>query len=273
MANTYSATLNGSSQAFTAEDSASLDITGDISLEMWIKLGTGAVADIYTNDEGLCYKAINNADNLSWKWSLTAGSGSGKIKLQFAYTSDGSIGGTVTNGVDNADTFQTSDEGTWHHIAVTVDVSAATITFYLDGSARTTSYTVQNATSIFSGSAKVSLGASAQGTAIFFRGQIDEPRIWNVIRSGTEINNNKSVSIDSGTNLQASWHLNNALTDSSGNSNTLTNIGSATFTTDVPFVGAAGPAHLKTWNGIATANIKTINGKAIANVKTINGIT
>lgn len=37
--------------------------------------------------------------------------------------------------------------------------------------------------------------------------------------------------------------------------------------------GPAGPAHLKTWNGIAKANIKTINGKAIANVKTINGIS
>lgn len=35
---------------------------------------------------------------------------------------------------------------------------------------------------------------------------------------------------------------------------------------------AAGPAKLKTWNGLATAKIKTINGLAIAKVKTINGL-
>ena len=34
----------------------------------------------------------------------------------------------------------------------------------------------------------------------------------------------------------------------------------------------SGPAHLKTWNGVAIANIKTINGIPIANVKTWNGI-
>ena len=33
---------------------------------------------------------------------------------------------------------------------------------------------------------------------------------------------------------------------------------------------AAGPATLKTWNGVAVASIKTINGAAIASVKTIN---
>jgi hypothetical protein len=36
--------------------------------------------------------------------------------------------------------------------------------------------------------------------------------------------------------------------------------------------GAAGPAKLKTWNGLATAKIKTINGLEIAKVKTINGL-
>jgi hypothetical protein len=35
---------------------------------------------------------------------------------------------------------------------------------------------------------------------------------------------------------------------------------------------AAGPAKLKTWNGLAVAKIKTINGLAIAKVKTVNGL-
>lgn len=36
---------------------------------------------------------------------------------------------------------------------------------------------------------------------------------------------------------------------------------------------AAGPANMKTWNGLATASIKTMNGLAIASVKTWNGLT
>ena len=39
-----------------------------------------------------------------------------------------------------------------------------------------------------------------------------------------------------------------------------------------PAPAAAGPAKLKTFNGLATAKIKTINGLAIAKVKTINGL-
>jgi len=44
------------------------------------------------------------------------------------------------------------------------------------------------------------------------------------------------------------------------------------FLTGVDGTPASGPAHLKTWNGVAIANIKTINGTPIANVKTWNGI-
>lgn len=54
----------------------------------------------------------------------------------------------------------------------------------------------------------------------------------------------------------------------------------ATFTSNVCLglivsiapVAAAGPANLKTWNGLAKASVKTINGLAIASVKTWNGL-
>ena len=36
--------------------------------------------------------------------------------------------------------------------------------------------------------------------------------------------------------------------------------------------GAAGPANVKTVNGLAIASVKTVNGLAIASVKTINGL-
>lgn len=37
-------------------------------------------------------------------------------------------------------------------------------------------------------------------------------------------------------------------------------------------VGAAGPANVKSWDGLATASVKTINGLAIASVKTVDGL-
>lgn len=39
-----------------------------------------------------------------------------------------------------------------------------------------------------------------------------------------------------------------------------------------PYVTPAGPANLKTWNGLAKASIKTIDGLAIGSVKTIDGL-
>lgn len=41
----------------------------------------------------------------------------------------------------------------------------------------------------------------------------------------------------------------------------------------VTYTAAAGPANLKTVNGLAKASVKTINGLAIASVKTFNGLT
>ena len=35
---------------------------------------------------------------------------------------------------------------------------------------------------------------------------------------------------------------------------------------------AAGPANLKTWNGLAKASIKTMNGLAIGSVKSVDGL-
>ncbi len=35
---------------------------------------------------------------------------------------------------------------------------------------------------------------------------------------------------------------------------------------------AAGPANVKTWNGLALASVKTVNGLALASIKTIDGL-
>ena len=43
------------------------------------------------------------------------------------------------------------------------------------------------------------------------------------------------------------------------------------FVIEIP-VPVAGPANVKTFNGLAVASVKTIKGLAIGSVKTINGL-
>lgn len=67
---------------------------------------------------------------------------------------------------------------------------------------------------------------------------IDEVRVWNTTRTGANILADYQTQLTgSEKNLQAYWKLDNALTDSTANANTLTNVNTAIFTSDVPFGG------------------------------------
>ena len=124
----------------------------------------------------------------------------------------------------------------------------------------------------FSNANNVKIGQDSDNTAgLFYGGLIDEVRLWSTARSGAEIAANWKTSIDSATGLVASWHFNDALTDASGNGNTLTGTGSPGYSTDIPYTDAAvGPANLKSYNTNVKANIKTINTNPIANVKSLD---
>ena len=75
---------------------------------------------------------------------------------------------------------------TWSHIAVTR--SGSDLTMYING--------VEDATGIYRGSLAIKyLGKGYRG---FFKGMMDEVRIWDIARSGAEINTNfdKNVAPD-----------------------------------------------------------------------------
>lgn len=58
--------------------------------------------------------------------------------------------------------------------------------------------------------------------------------MWNVKRTGAEILANMYTILGATTNLVAEWVLDNSYSDNSGNSLTLTGVGSPTFATDCP---------------------------------------
>ena len=212
--------------SITDANQTGLDITGDISFECWVKL------------EEL--PSTNSATMmLIAKWK--AGSGSDQSYL-FQLGSDDKLGIDYNDGsaqttiVANTATVVAGDVGSWVHLAGTVDVSASTGTLYKNGTA--IDATVNGTTtSIQNGAGDFTIGVHSGGTT-YFDGLIDDVRVWNDIRTATEISDNyQKELVGDEANLVGYWKLNNDLLDETSNNNDLTNNNSAVFSSDVPFTG------------------------------------
>lgn len=225
----YSGVLvRASSQCFTAADSSSLSITGDISIQIWIKLTNlpSAAGGLFS------LVAKQNAGQYSWRFFIS--NSDDKIYFQWYNNGGGSANGSsfkTTNALTSGDT------GVWMHWTVAVNVDGVDAIFYRDGASVSTTSVATAASAIYDGTALVSLGAEDNGTTGFFNGKIDDVRVWDKTLTSGEISANYNLEIPGSTaNLKAYWKLNNRLEDSTSNGNTLTNVGTATFSnTDVPF--------------------------------------
>lgn len=226
-ANSYSIDLErSSSQYLSISDGsqAGLDIVGDLTFEMWVKIETAPSSQIY----GLISKYDSPGNQRSYASYYRDVSGTKRI--YFLASSDGQ-GGTAVERYVDADL----GTGTWHHVAVVFSASAGTAYFYVDGSQVGSAQTGYD-TSIHNGSSLFEIGSHEASS--FFDGLIDDVRMWNVARTVTEISDDMSRELNGNeTGLVAYWKLNNDLTDSTSNGNTLTNNGSATFSASLPFGG------------------------------------
>jgi len=212
-----------------------LDLAGDLTFELWAKL---------ENDtDGLIHaKWADGATGGPWFFWIQGGKP----------TLDLSDDGTQTDG--HWQRWQTSSAtvstGSWTHIAVTFDIDSETAVFYINGSSVATTQTFGTtigATLVNNGSAfRINdAGGATVGTGEF-DGLMDEVRIWNVTRTGTEISNNyQKELVGNESGLVAYWKMNNSLLDETSNNNDLTHNGTQTYSTDVPFIGtaAASPSH------------------------------
>ena len=203
----------GSALAFTADsgtyvtfgDPDKLDLA-NFTIETWFKR-TGAGTSITTGSGGIA-NAIplvahgaqqSEGGTVDANWMLVIDDATDTIAADFEDIATGlnhPVYG-VTPILDN----------TWHHAAASYD--GTTWKLYLDGKLETTlavgaaprSDTTQHA----------SLGTmlnTTGGTNGFFRGVIDEPRVWNRALSQTEIITNINHQVTSGSGLVARWGLN-----------------------------------------------------------------
>lgn len=224
MANTHSIDLEaGSSQCLSRADEALLSITGNMTIECWVRFESLPSSP---NSMAFVTKRTVSGGNRSFVFNLTNSGGTYYLTLLISA---------------NGSTFSTSSvtwtpsTGVWYHVAA-VYSTAGTVNFYVNGSAQGAQQTGAN-TSIFDGTATFAIGADFDGGSAgeFFDGLIDDVRLWSTTRTATEILTYYAQEIDTATNLVGSWHLNNVLTDASGNSLTLTNNNTATFSTTIPF--------------------------------------
>ena len=93
----------------------------------------------------------------------------------------------------------------WHHLAATFQSSNRMLTVYIDGSQR-----VQGPLTLTSAGNALPLILGRSGASgDYWRGKIDELRVWNVVRTGSEINANYRVEIDGATpGLVGYWRFN-----------------------------------------------------------------
>lgn len=229
MANTHSADFErSSSQSLTIADGdqTGLDITGDFSIEFWIKWET---------DPASATQAV--IDKLG-------GSPLAGYRVEMAGNKLNVLiynGGTLTE-IDDADFFSGVSTGEWHHVAVTLDTSAlSNSVFYLDGSS-TGAVNVSGTNQAPNGSTvEFSIGKTSFNTD-YADGRIDDVRIWSDIRTGTEISDNYNTELNGDeAGLVGYWKLNNSLLDETSNNNDLTNNNTVTFVEDPAFGGTDYP--------------------------------
>ncbi len=163
--------FDGVDDHISISDHLTHDFSSGLTVEAWVK------ADALANHASLVSKFTNFKREFTILLLNTGG-------VEYSITFDGS-----TEQYFYSNTTLTA--GTWYHIALTYDGS--TMRAYINGTADGT-YAVSG--TIHNGTSDLYIGARSEGSlSRYFDGTIDEVRIWNTVRSPTEIQNNMNTEL------------------------------------------------------------------------------
>jgi len=203
--------FNGQDDYVLVPNSSSLNVTGGLTIEAWIKMDQlpGPVPG-YSGEE---YAIVS-------KW---AGTGSAGGRYLFGVLGGANSGKLILNLQDiGAISNQSLQPGQWYHVAVTYDGS--NFRFYINGQLDNT---VSGASSFGFSSTPLAIGKNIHNNITpsvnpyFFKGEIDEVRISNIVRSQFSFCLNAPCTPDG--NTMALWHLNEVsgtlVDDASANNN------------------------------------------------------
>ncbi len=186
--------FDGSGDYLNVSHSASLNITGRLTLEAWVKTTSNGVFVGKTNESTyLCYGLGTNVYS------------SGQLELFIVQDADCNGGsGQIEVGVSSIDI----KDGQWHHVAGTFNGTNSSI--YVDGIDRTNNgnmYHYSNANSIGSNAYPIRIGGGGRGGDM--NGNLDDIAIWNRSLTNAEINtsmNQGPLSVSNTNDLVAYWN-------------------------------------------------------------------
>ena len=220
----YSLDLESSSSQYakiTDGSQTGLDITGDITIELWTK-----------------WESLPSSNSPTWLVGRYNGTISASSYQFYIYNNAGTpqIRIIICSGsnIDVLSKNYTPPTGEWIHLAVTWDASTSTAEFYVNGSSIGTA--IGTYTSNNNATADFNIGAGDSSPNGYFDGKMANLRIWDDVRTQSEIADNRyNLNLTPGSNnLIDVWKLDNDYVSESGNNN-LTASGSPTFSQgDVP---------------------------------------
>lgn len=202
--------LDGSGDSVRVDDSASLRVTGDLTLAAFIK----------PTNTGTHQNIISKSFNDGYRLRVT---NSGKLQIILGIPGSGSnqvVGSTSTGSVQY---------GAWQHVSASVEFNAgsAYIEFYIDGVLDSTD--TLTLSGIEAGTADLFIGAGTAANELY-TGMIDQALIFDYAISGSDVLNNISAnnaptisSIDDVTmNIEAELEILASSEDQDGDLMTLT---------------------------------------------------
>ena len=143
-------------------DSASLSITGELTIEVWAnETSRGTYSKIVSRRSGTYFYFLGVANGKPY----------------------GGIGDGSTSTVTTQTVEMPLNE--WHHLAFVYNEADDKMYLYYDGELTETVTVIQSLPAQIG--VDLSIGADREGTANFFTGLIDEVRIWNVALTATQI--------------------------------------------------------------------------------------
>ncbi|HEV2833744.1 MAG TPA: LamG-like jellyroll fold domain-containing protein, partial [Pyrinomonadaceae bacterium] len=206
-----SLSLNGTNQYLTTPSSTSLNITGAITVEAWIKLNSIGAYQIVLSREAFAQPGTGGG------YRLTI-SNSGKVQLDLFQSHNTYV--TLIGAT-------TATAGVWHHVAGVFDGSQMRVYLdgVLDGSLATTSGPA-------AGTGVFYVGRHSYATSPFyFGGLIDEVRV----SAAALYTSNFTRGLGPSANVRGFWKFDGqTANDFSGNGNHGTLQNGATYSTDVP---------------------------------------
>ena len=174
------ATFNGSNGFVSVADNPNLDITGDLTLEMWARPGL-----LNGTTQTVLHKGTSSSSAGSgWQYRVSITSANRWKAILF-------VGSRSYELTDTVDTLSVSR---WDYLVVVR--SGATMAFYVNGLA-VASTTISGATNSTTG--MLAFGRAGGYSNYYYNGSVDEVAIYNTALSVSQIQNHFALAISTGT--------------------------------------------------------------------------